>query len=193
MTTDWTELTAVATAGAALAAFTTAVVSWRVGIRQVQASIVANGVNLATQIRAHVHSSDFRSARHRAAAALLEGRFSLDVVYVLDELETVGLLVRRNVLDRQIVWTMLSSLVVNYVAAAQAHIDEDRRKNPTLWSNLLYLYDQMLEVERAEGGTDVNPRATYRAYLEQEVREMAADGAAGGTDDPVEAAPTGRM
>ena len=58
MTIDWPALTAAATAGAAIAALTAAsAVTWRVENQQVRAASVANGVNLATQIRAHVNSA----------------------------------------------------------------------------------------------------------------------------------------
>src|SRR5919199_3192151 len=159
---DWAELTAAATAGAAIAALTAALVTWRVGNNQIRSANVANGVNLAIQIRAHVNSAEFRAARYRAAGALLAGEYTSHVVYVLDELETVGLLIRKGVLDPEIIWTMISALVINYVAAARPFIEADRQRNPTLWTNLLALDSRMIEVERREGGTDVDATATYR-------------------------------
>jgi hypothetical protein len=170
---DWSALTAEATAGAAIAALTAALVTWRVGNNQVRSATVANGVNLAIQIRAHVNSAEFRAARFRAAGALLAGEYTSHVVYVLDELETVGMLINKGVLDPEIVWTMLSALVINYVAAARSFIEVDRRRNPTLWTNLLALEAQMIEVERRQGGTDLDASATYHDYLAMEVREMA--------------------
>jgi len=181
---DWTEIAALGSIGAAGAALTAALIAWRVGRDQVRSAVVANGVNLAIQLRAHVNSAEFRYARHNAAGALLAGRYSSDVVYVLDELETIGLLVRRRVVDAEIVWTMVSALVVNYVAAARSFIDADRRRNPTLWANLLDLETRMLEVERKQGGTDLDASGTYRSYLEMEVREMAPLQAAGENGAP---------
>ena len=176
---DWAAVTAGATAGAAIAALTAALVTWRVGNNQVRSATIANGVNLAIQIRAHVNSAEFRGARFRAAGALLAAEYTSHVVYVLDELETVGLLINKGVLDQEIVWTMLSALVINYVAAARPFIEVDRRRNPTLWTNLLSLDAQMIEIERSQGGTDLDATATYHAYLETELREMApARGAA---------------
>src|SRR5207249_1044797 len=119
---DWSALTAGATATAAAAALTAAMVTWRVGNRQVRSADIANGVNLAIQIRAHVNSAEFRAARYRAATALLAGEYTSYVVYVLDELETVGLLINKRALDQEIIWTMLSALVINYVAAARPFV-----------------------------------------------------------------------
>jgi hypothetical protein len=181
---DWSEIAALGTVGAAGAALTAAVIAWRVGRDQVRSAVAANGVNLAIQLRAHVNSAEFRAARHNAAGALLAGRYSSDVVYVLDELETIGLLVRQHVVDAEIMWTMISALVVNYVAAARQFIDADRRRNPTLWANLLDLEERMLEVERKQGGTDVDVSETYRSYLESEVREFAPLQAAGVNGGP---------
>jgi hypothetical protein len=154
----------------------------------VRSAVTANGVNLAIQIRAHVNSTEFRAARYRAAGALLSGTYFSHVVYLLDELESVGLLINKGVLDREIVWTMLSALALNYVAAARPFIEADRRRNPTLWRNALSLTDQMIEVERRHGGTDLDATDTFRGYLEAELREMlpdtgaaAADGAADDT------------
>jgi hypothetical protein len=183
---DWTELAALGSVGAAVAALSAAFIAWRVGRDQARSVAMTNGVNLAVQLRAHVNGGEFRMARHKAAKALLAGQYSSDVVYVLDELETFGLLVRRGVLDPEIVWTMFSALAINYAEAARPFIGEDRRRNPTLWANLLYLEEQMVMVERREGGTDLDATATYRAYLAAEVREFApvqgvtADLAAGG-------------
>ena len=170
---DWSALTAGATATAAVGALMAAIVTWRVGRSQVRSTALANGVNLAIQIRAHVNSPEFRAARYRAAQALLAGEYSSHVVYVLDELETVGLLVNKGALDPQIVWTMLSALVINYAAAARRFVVADQQRNPTLWTNLRSLEAQIIEVERREGGTDLDATTTYRAYLESEVREMA--------------------
>jgi len=170
---DWTEVAALGSIGAACAALTAALIAWRVGRDQVRSAIQANGVNLAIQLRAHVNTAEFRAARHKAAGDLLAGTYSSYVVYVLDELETLGLLVRRGVLDAEIIWTMVSALVANYVAAARPFIRADRERNPTLWANLLDLEGRMISVERRQGGTDVDASATYRAYLEAEVREMA--------------------
>src|SRR3954452_2291244 len=161
---DWSAITAAATAGAAVAALTAALVTWRFANNQVRSATTANGVNLAIQIRAHVNSPEFRAARCRAARALLAGEYSSYVVYVLDELETVGLLIAKGVLDKEIVWTMLSALVINFVAAARPYIEEDRRRNPTLWGNLLSLEAHRIEVERSQGGTDLDVSETYRAY-----------------------------
>lgn len=171
---DWSALTAGATAGAAVAALTAAIVTWRVGNQQVRSANVANGVNLAIQIRAHVNSAEFRAARYRAATALLAGDYTSHVVYVLDELETVGLLIEKRVLDREVIWTMLSALVINYAAAARRFIDADRQRNPTMWTNLLSLDRHMIEVERAQGGTDLDATGTYTDYLRTELHEMAA-------------------
>jgi hypothetical protein len=172
--TDWTALTAAATAAAAVAALTAAVVTWRVGNHQVRSANVANGVNLAIQIRAHVNSVEFRAARYRAAGALLASEYTSHVVYVLDELETVGLLIEKRALDKEIIWTMLSALVMNYVAGARSFIQADRQRNPTMWTNLLSLEKHMVEVERGQGGTDLDATDTYRAYLQTELHEMAA-------------------
>ena len=175
---DWSALTAGATAAAAVAALTAALVTWRVGTHQVRAATAANGVNLAIQLRAHVNSLEFRTARYRAAGALLAEEYTSDVVYVLDELETIGLLINKGVLDQEIIWTMLSALAINYVAAARQSIAADRQRNPTLWTNLLSLEARMLAVERQEGGTDLDAAATCRDYLMSEVREMAPAAAA---------------
>lgn len=170
---DWTVVTALGTSGAAMAALIAALITWRIGIKQVQTNSEANGVNLAIQIRAHVNSPEFRGARYKASKALLGGSYTSDVVYVLDELETIGLLLKRKVLDAEIIWTMASSLVVNYAAAARQFIAQDRERNPTLWTNLLFLDERMIEVERSQGGTEVAPAETFQRYLEMELKEMA--------------------
>jgi hypothetical protein len=188
---DWSALSALGTAAAAIAALTAAVVTRRVGNDQVRSAIAANGVNLAIQIRVHVNSTEFRAARYRAASALLAGVYSSHVVYLLDELENIGLLINKGVLDQEIIWTMLSALVLNYTAAAHQYIEADRRRNPTLWSNVLSLNDQMIEVERVHGGTDLDATDTYQAYLEMELREMAAYASAAGADGTVEASAMG--
>lgn len=149
---DWTEVAALGSIGAACAALTAALIAWRVGRDQVRSAIQANGVNLAIQLRAHVNTAEFRAARHKAAGDLLAGTYSSYVVYVLDELETLGLLVRRGVLDAEIIWTMVSALVANYVAAARPFIRADRERNPTLWANLLDLEGRMISVERRQQG-----------------------------------------
>jgi len=150
---------------------------WLEGLSRPGAAVwamwIANGVNLAIQIRAHVNSAEFRAARYRAAGALLAGQYTSHVVYVLDEMETVGLLIEKGALDREIIWTMLSALVINYVAAARIFIEADRQRNPTMWANLLSLEHHMLEVERSQGGTDLDASDTFRAYLKTELHEMS--------------------
>jgi hypothetical protein len=114
--------------------------------------------------------------RSRVAKHILEGTESksADVYELLVKLERIGLLVETGALDREVVWSELSSTVLNYYPACQSIIEGYRKDNTLAWSNFTRLHQHMQRIERKRGGSETNPsREQWQNHLKSDI-ELAA-------------------
>jgi len=76
---------------------------------------------------------------------------------VLDFFEHIGLLVKRGYLSRDDVWDTFSYWMFNIFADARSLIEQKRKEDPTVYSNLVKLIEQMRKIEKAKGGEADTP------------------------------------
>ncbi len=111
----------------------------------------------------------YRKSRHHAARQLLANAPEADVEEVLDFLDTVGLLVRRRALDKEMVWHTFFYWIHGYWHAAAEVIERERRKNPRVWEDLPELYNCLLVIENRKG---IQRQEDIREFLEYEVEQF---------------------
>src|SRR5712691_9623614 len=75
------------------------------------------------------NAPQFRRIRAAAARSLRDGRPALDVDEVIGFLDTLGLLLKRRTLDKEMVWHMFFYWIHGYSNAARDHLEAERRKN----------------------------------------------------------------
>ncbi len=117
----------------------------------------------------------FRKIRAGAARLLQAGvrpeQPGGDIDEVLDFLDTVGLLVKRRTLDKEMVWHTFFYWVHGYCGAAHHYIDDERHKNPLVWNYLSGLYDTVVALENKKGkGLGVLSQETVSTFLNGEAR-----------------------
>lgn len=62
----------------------------------------------------------------------------------------IGFLVDRGALDDEMVWHGFFSLIHSYWLSALGYIEEQIRKDPTVWSDLTQLHQRLLTIEKTE-------------------------------------------
>jgi hypothetical protein len=152
---DWNAIAALA----GLAAAIVAIVALFLQSRQTAFAIA---VDLLLKMDERFDSPEMLRRRQCAARGLLNGSED-NVRDVLNYFELVGLLMRRKALDRAMVWHDLSYWITQYADAARDYINAERHKDPNLWTELLWLDAQMLDIERSH-----RPRGSIK-YLEKRV------------------------
>ena len=137
-------------------------------IRQTRQTAFVAGVELLFSTYERFYSAEMLANRRRAAAGLLTNEPSA-ADDVLNFFEVVGLLTRRKALDETMVWHLLSGCVVPYVAASAKYIEESRRADKTIWSEVLWLAERMQAIERRQGGvTPVGTAPGFEEFLQTE-------------------------
>jgi hypothetical protein len=139
-----------------------------------QASIArfSSGVQIAFEHRRYMTSEPFRKTRQAAARYILAIKDSgseADVRALLSEFELLGLLLRRQTLDEEVVWSWFSTRVLHYHPSLREFIQEERKGNSTYWIEFDSLHDAMCRIEKQKLGNDENPSPNaVRAFLKRE-------------------------
>ena len=137
---------AVSGALAAFAALLVAIITYK----QLKHSRFALGADLILRLEASFFEAvEMKADRSRAASALKRGSDAGELEPVLDFFETVGLLVRREVVDKELAWNSFSYWVLRYAALAGNQIKVRRKKehDPTYYQEFDFLVECLTQVE----------------------------------------------
>jgi hypothetical protein len=118
-------------------------------IFQTKSSRFALGIDLIFKLNDYFDNEQMIKIRKEAAAAILNKTYS-GVDVLLNFFETIGFLVKKNAIDRKVVWNFFSFFVINYYQAASNFIKDIRKDDKTVWSNLEYLYNELVKIEKSE-------------------------------------------
>ncbi len=154
---DWTAIAALAALAAAIA----------VGY-QTHANRFAMGVDLALKLDERFERDEFREKRQKAARALRANDSKSDVEDILDFFETLGLLVRRKALDKEIAWNTFFYWSYGYCFYAKEYIEAQVKKYPTRYQDLLWLHTELVAMEKRKKGT--LDEHEWRDFLDEEER-----------------------
>jgi hypothetical protein len=138
----WTPLAAVVIA---LIGVITAILSLRSQIKRAKFS---QSVDLLLKFEDRFFNTEqMKTARLLASKSLQQGGDS-GVDDVLDFFETIGMLIRKDALDKEMVWNTFFYWLHRYWSAARDYISSQREDDPATWQELTYLHERMIEVER---------------------------------------------
>jgi hypothetical protein len=142
---DFNSITASATAIAALASL----VALGFTYFQLRHFRFAHGVDLIFDLDRQFQTPDLLKARRLSAIALKDHKSTDEIDEVLDFFETLGILVRRNAVDVEIVWSYFSYWVLRYADLTKVHIEEMRKAelDETYWQDFELLVDRLTEIE----------------------------------------------
>jgi hypothetical protein len=155
MTTDWPQIT-VAVGTWAVAGFTWWLVNRHVSIAKEQAKI-----QLYLQLRKEF-DSEYLDAAKSLARQLLDDAPHEDInETVMNFFEDMGMLLRRDYLDREMIWDTFGYYARMWWSSCRAYIVEERTRlnDNTLFTDFEYLVERICE-------DDVRRRRKTRAELE---------------------------
>ncbi len=166
MKIDWNIVSAVATLLTALAAL---------------AAILFQGLwmrrSMSLELNWRAEEQFFRNdsmleKRRKAGAALLKNDMAPEVWKILDFFETLGLLVRQGVLDKDVVCCNYYNRLIAYWYSCEKYIQSERVrcKNPNLWCEVEKLVETLDTMQRKRSnGREVppSPEAIYERLLEE--------------------------
>jgi hypothetical protein len=164
MSINYTALSAWAAVAAALGA---AAALWT----QLRSSRVSLGFDLLLRLDERFNGGEMLKTRRKAAKEMLEGA-DPHLDDILDFFEMIGMLVRRGVLDGEMVWHSFFYWLNSYWHLASARISQARTEDATVWADLTTLYAKLVKLERKERGladADVVPsKDSLLRFLESE-------------------------
>lgn len=131
--------------------------------RQIRGSRQQAQVQNFLSLQRDFYQEPYVGHRRCAGEAWVKGeKESAALIQVMNFLENVGLLVKRDYLNIEDVWEMFSADVFPIYRGAKPIIDEYRKTDANIYTNLQYLYDQLTELEAKKGGRNA-------CYTDEEV------------------------
>jgi len=114
---------------------------------QIHRSRASFRVELILKLDDRFNSKDFRQLRIKAVKSILKNNFK-DTEEIFDFFETVGLLLRKGTLDKEMVWNTFFYWIHHYWIIGSEYITDQRRDDPTTWEDFNYLHEQVIKVEK---------------------------------------------
>jgi hypothetical protein len=150
-------ITALATAGAAIAAVIAVWVSY-FGIKETSRIATQSrgdfklslAADLSMKLDDRFNSAEFEKKRSEAARALLSKKNLEATEDVFDFFETVGLLTRTGAITKELAYNFFFHWVNLYWIAGQTHIQNKRTKTRTVWEDFKYLYKSVRQIEESK-------------------------------------------
>lgn len=113
---------------------------------------LSQSVALLLKFEDRFDSDRIRGIRIKAARGI--ARNNLDEVDdVLDQFETIDLLVEKGVLDEEMVWCSFGYWLLMYMYTTENYIKESQAEDPTTWTYFLSLSKRVKEIENSMHGT----------------------------------------
>jgi len=165
----------IISAWAAIVAAIAAVVAlWIEGRR----SRFSHGLDIVLKLDEVFHSKEEFRKKRRAVARLLKsdrnferGKQVAEIEDILNHFEMLGLLLRKGVLDKELVWAYFFVWLHHYYSLLKPYIAYVRRWEPTAWEDVDWLHQQLAAIERKHRpkGTDLGPsEERLREFLDFE-------------------------
>ena len=90
-------------------------------------------------------SEEMIRIRKKASKDILNKKFNTNEVTILfNFFESVGLLLRRNALDLEMLWNDFSSPTLYYWSASETYLINVRNSDETIWENYEYLFKKLM-------------------------------------------------
>ena len=114
---------------------------------QIQRSAFSMSVDLTLKLDDRFNSDSFRKLRIISAKGILRKEFH-EAEEVFDFFETLGLLIRRGALDKEMVWSTFFYWIHRYWLASSDYILNAQKDDPSLWSDFKLLHEEVVQVEK---------------------------------------------
>ncbi len=121
---------------------------------QIKLTRIATSSDLILRLEDRFESKEFKDKRSKAVKVIKEKNIEKidDIREVFDFFETIGILVRRNVLDKELVWSTFFYWVYNYYFLGKEFLDSDRENFPRRYDEFVWLYKELYIIDKLKGG-----------------------------------------
>ena len=135
--------------------------------RQTESLAKSVSADLCLKLIDRFDSPSMIALRKVAAKALLEESNQESVDDVFDFFETLGLYVRRKMLDSEVAHSMFFHWINLYWHAGKGYINASRRRSVSIYADFERLYSTVLAIEMREDpkSRDINPTDGKRPLL----------------------------
>lgn len=110
--------------------------------------------------------------RKKAASAFQRGKLkesANEIDEIIDFFEGVAYLVNRGAIDKEAVWTCFFSYMYRFYHFAAGYIDDERERDPTLWSAFLDLYKKLYAIEQKDRRKQVRSKHLSKKELKTDL------------------------
>jgi hypothetical protein len=166
---DSSTITAWGTTFLAVIAVVAAIISVMAMRRQSKQTKIAIEVDVLLRLDEEWRCSRMIGVRTAAASALMWGHTNSSVDEVLDFLESIALLLKRDVLDEEITWPTFYWPMANYWLMAQQYIEQVRKdEGVATWGDLGDAVARLRKVEALKSGLhggQIRPRGEQPVHF----------------------------
>jgi hypothetical protein len=143
-------LEAYATAAGVIVSIAGVIVSMGIFAIQAYRGRFRTSIDLALRLGDQFDSPGFEKKRCEAASALSTNKNLDEAEPIYDILDTLGFLVRKKAIDKEIAWSVFYYSVQGYWSNGKAHIEAKRQndKDETLWVDFERLHAVLLKIQR---------------------------------------------
>jgi hypothetical protein len=130
---------------AALAALAAVIIA----IQQTSLSRMTMGADLIMRLNDQFEDKEFQRTRSDAAIAIrrLTPQNKGRVEDVFDFFDTIGILVRRGALDKELAWSRFFYWLHGYHRWAKPFLDEQRKAFPNRYADFVWLHSKLAKIE----------------------------------------------
>jgi hypothetical protein len=132
------------------------------------------GVELILRLEEQFSTRRMYANRRKVACAFQNEKYAEavnEIDEIIDFFEGVGFLVKRGALERKVVWTFFFSYLFRFWHFSKEYIEDERGHDPTLWTEFVDLYNNLLKIEWADRRKRNAPLQLSQDDLEQFLRE----------------------
>jgi hypothetical protein len=136
-------------------------------VRQIRLSRLTGSADLLLRLEDRFDEEEFMKSRVAAATALKKASWPRKEVIedVFDFFETVGILVRKGALNKELVWNSFSYWLHGYFLYGENFLKEQRNKFPARYDEAVWLHKALLKVEKSKRPS---PKIEWKNFLEEE-------------------------
>jgi hypothetical protein len=114
---------------------------------QIHRSRTSLGIELVLKLDDRFNSKDFRTLRIKAVKSIMKNNFK-DAEEIYDFFETVGLLLRKRAIDKEMVWNTFFHWIHYYWIVGSDYIANEQRADSPAWEDFKHLHEQVIKVEK---------------------------------------------
>ena len=166
-------VTSFSTLALAISSFVAVYISYWGIKRQTESMARSVSADLCLKLVDRFDGPEMVAKRALAARALLNKSNLAAAEDVFDFFETVGLYVRRGMLDNVLAHSMFFHWTNLYWHAGKGSIATSRQRSASIYSDFEFLYNTLLKVEMKDDpkSRDINPTdADVESFLKQEIQ-----------------------